>query len=603
MLSRDLVGWCSLRFVAVLLAPLIVFVASGSAVASDWVARHGLTATQYQNAFEGYTRSGYRLVSISGYDVGGQARYAALWKKQSGSDWVARHGLTPDQYQAAFDDYARNGYRLTWVNGYSVGRQAYYAAIWSKTGGPAWSARHGLTAAQYQAAFDDMSGKGYAPTHISAFSMGGSPRFAVIFERGAPPTAARHGLSAAQYQSAFEQYAREGYRLKEVTGYRDGNADRYAGLWVRAAGPHWSARHGIPAAHYQAVFDNYRYQSWEPNYIEAFNGADGVRFNALWGNTAFRAEDLKLIDDEVRGYMRAHAIPGMSVAIMRDGRLVFASGYGVADKESGEPVSPTHRFRQASVSKLLTRSAVLKLIAETSLDEGSRIFGSNSELGASYATPARNPKIVGITVGHLIDHRGGFVNVNKDGVKSDPMFAYNGTTQKGLIDWALATYPLGSDPGAEENYSNFGYCLLGRVIENRAGESYEAYVRDALLKPAGARDVVIGGDKLADRKPGEVVYYGGGAYSSVKPTRFDSHGGWIARPMDLLRFMRHEPFLGSSYGHYGEMSGTMSVLRRRSDGFGFAAAVNSSDGSTQAMNAMLTTIVEGVKDWPAGDLF
>ena len=60
-------------------------------------------------------------------------------------------------------------------------------------------------------------------------------------------------------------------------------------------------------------------------------------------------------------------------------------------------------------------------------------------------------------------------------------------------------------------------------------------LRDALLKPAGAGDIVIGGDKLADRKPGEVVYYGSGAYSSVKPQRFDSHGGWIARPIDLLR--------------------------------------------------------------------
>lgn len=424
----------TLRHVVARIAALVVsLVIALPAFAADWAARHGLTSAQYQSAFDDYARKGYRLVSISGYDDRGQARFAALWKKQAGPGWAARHGLTPAQYQAAFDDFARQGYRLTWVNGYAVGDKPYYAAIWTRTGGPAWAARHGLTAAQYQAAFDEMAGKGYAPTHVSAFGIGGSARFAAIFEKGAPPTVARHGLSAAQYQSAFDQYVHDGYRLKAVSGYRDGNADRYAALWVKTGGPQWSARHGIPAAHYQSVFDNYRYASWEPDYIEAFNGVGGVRFNGIWDNTAFRAGDLKLIDDKVRGYMQAHAIPGMSVAIMRNGRLVFASGYGVADKDSGEPVGPMHRFRQASVSKLLTRSAVLKLIADTGLQSDSHVFGANSELGATYATPANNPKIVDITVQHLIDHRGGFVNVNKDGDKSDPMFAYTGTTHKGLI--------------------------------------------------------------------------------------------------------------------------------------------------------------------------
>jgi CubicO group peptidase (beta-lactamase class C family) len=183
------------------------------------------------------------------------------------------------------------------------------------------------------------------------------------------------------------------------------------------------------------------------------------------------------------------------------------------------------------------------------------------------------------------------------------MFAYTGTTHKGLIEWTLANYPLGYDPGDDSKYSNFGYSLLGRIIEAKTGKSYEAYVRDAVLKPAGAGDIVIGGDKAADRKSGEVVYYGGGAYSSVKPVRFDSHGGWIARPMDLLRVMKHESVLGTPYSHYGEMSGTMSIYRRTSDGFGLAATANSNNDSTGAMNTMMTEIAQGVPNWPQIDLF
>ncbi|KAB8189921.1 serine hydrolase [Lysobacter maris] len=587
----------------------MALVASGSASAAAWAARHGLTGAQYQQAFQSHARQGYRLVSVSGYEQGGSARYAAVWRKQAGPAWAARHGLDPQQYQAAFNQMLGQGYRLTYVNGYSVGGRPYYAAIWDKSSGPAWKARHGMTADQYQAAVNAAVSEGYALSHVSAFDVGGSPRFAAIFEKGGPAWVARHGLTAAGYQQAFDQFARQGYRLKVVSGYRQGNGDRYAAIWVRRSGPQWSARHGIPAAHYQHVFDNHSYQSWEPQYVEAFNSSRGVRFNGLWTNSVFKSQDLKLINDKVRAYMQANGIPGMSIAVSKDGRLVYAAGFGQAETETGMPVGPKHRFRVASVSKLMTSAAVRHLANDTSLQLGSRVFGANSVLGAQYPTPTENPDIEDITVDHLLRHRGGFLRIDKDGNGSDPMFDYTGTTHSGLIAWVLKNYPLGYAPGAgsgldsKARYSNFGYCLLGRVIEARSGKSYEAYVRDRILKPAGANGMVIGGDKLADRKSNEVRYYGGGAYSSVKPQRFDSHGGWIATPIDLLRFARHETVLGTSYAHYGSMSGTNAVLRRRSDGLSFAVAANSSSGDVEDINAMMEDIVTGVSAWPSGDLF
>ena len=587
---------------AALIAAGFALFATLPAAAAEWAARHGLTGTQYQKAFDDYGKKGFRLVSVSGYDSGG-ARYAALWRKQSGGAWAARHGLTPQQYQAAFDDLGKQGYRLTFVNGYAVGGKPYYAAIWEKKSGPAWSARHGLTAQQYQSAVDDMTKKGYGLSHVSAFGLGGSPRFAAIFEKGGPAWVARHGLSSSAYQQAFEDFAKKGYRLKVVSGYRQGEGDRYAAIWVRSGGPQWSARHGIPGAHYQTVFDNYRYQSWQPRYIEAFNSASGVRFNGLWENTAFKAQDLALIERKARDYMKKNDVAGLSIAIMRNERLVYAAGFGYADVEKKEPFGPMHRARIASVSKPITRVAVARVVQDTSLNTDSKVFGGNSVLGGEYSTPTNNEKIEDITVDHLIGHRGGFVNVNKDGAESDPMFAYSGTGHKGLIEWTLANYPLGFDPGTDSEYSNFGYCLLGRVIEAKTGKGYEAYVRDKILKPAGAGGMTIGGNKEADRKPMEVKYYGGGAYSSVKPQRFDSHGGWIATPIELLRFMRHESVLGTPYNHTGAMAGTKAVFRRRSDGFGYAATSNTSNGGTDQIDAMLKEIVETVSGWPNGDLF
>lgn len=594
-----------------LLAATLFLVAVAPAFAADWVARHGLTAANYQDAFDEFSGKGYRLVSVSGYDDGrGQARYAAVWKKQAGPAWAARHGLTAEQYQAAFNSFNQQGYRLTFVNGYAIGNEARYAAIWSKGRGPDSVARHGLNGAQYQAAVDEFSGKGYSLAHVSAYTVGNTPRFAAIFEKGGPAWVARHGLTPAQYQAAFDQFTRQGYRLSVASGYRDGGSDRYAAIWTKAQGPQWSARHGTPAAHYQAVFDNHRYQSWEPDYVEAFNGANGIRFNTIWRNTTFAAKDLALIERKARAYMRANDVPGLSIAIMRNEKLVYAAGFGVADKDSGMPVSPRHRFRIASVSKPITHVAVVNLANQTSLALGDRVFGANSVLGGTYATPDSNPDIEDITVDHLIRHRAGFRRINADGANSDPMFDYTGTGHAGLINWALEEYPLGYTPGttpaglsSQDRYSNFGYCLLGRVIEARSGKSYEAYVRDTLLKPAGAGDIVIGGDKLADRKPDEVVYYGDSAYTSVKPKRFDSHGGWIARPIDLLRFMRHTDDILAPYYHNGAMSGTLATYDQRAGGFGLVAVSNTRGGSPDDMKAMMDSIADEVSAWPSVDLF
>lgn len=598
--------------IRLVLAGLVFAFTMTPALAADWVARHGQTGSQYQDTFTDLSRQGYRLVSVSGHqDRRGQARYASIWKKQPGPAWAARHGLDGNEYQAAFNEFSQKGYRLSYINGYSVGGKAYYAAIWTKARGPAWAARHGMDAKQYQAAVDEFVGKGYSLSHVSAYTVGNTPRFAAIFEKGGPAWVARHGLTAAQYQRAFDQFAGQGYRLSMASGYHEDGKDRYAALWTKGRSPQWSARHGTPAAHYQSVFDNHRYQSWEPDYVEAFNGSDGVRYNTVWRNTTFAASDLKLIADKARAFMQANDMPGMSIAVMRNDKLVYAAGFGVADQSSGMPVSPRHRFRVASVSKPITHAAVVNLANRSSLDLNDEVFGDNGILGDTYATPSNNPDIEDITVDHLISHRAGFRRIDKNGNDSDPMFAYSGTGHSGLITWALGNYPLRYTPGTSpprltrrDMYSNFGYCLLGRVIEARSGKSYEAYVRDTLLKPAGAGDIVIGGDKQADRRPDEVVYYGVGAYSSVKPERFDSHGGWIARPMDLLRFMRHTDDIVTPYFHNGVMNGTTATYDPYKDEFGLVAVSNSrADDAETQMRDLMRMIADEVSNWPSIDLF
>ena len=75
-----------------------------------------MTSQQYQQAFDQATQQGFRLRSVSGYQINGEPSYAAIWDKSPAPAWVARHGLTADQYQKAFDQLAKDGFRLVWVD-------------------------------------------------------------------------------------------------------------------------------------------------------------------------------------------------------------------------------------------------------------------------------------------------------------------------------------------------------------------------------------------------------------------------------------------------------------------------------------------------------
>lgn len=232
-----------------------------STATTPWVARHGMTSSQFQSEFNKYTGQGFRLTLVNGYGVGNKDYYVAIWEKKSGPAWVARHGMTSAQYQEAFNTYTGLGYKLTHISGYGVGNTDYYAAIWEKPANSApWVARHALTSDQYQQAFNTYVGQGYRLTHVSGYGVGGQPRYAAIWEKKSGPAwAARHGMTSDQYQQEFNQFGQQGYRLVDVSAYSDstGGQALFAAIWEKKSGPAWAARHGMTSSGYQEEFNTH----------------------------------------------------------------------------------------------------------------------------------------------------------------------------------------------------------------------------------------------------------------------------------------------------------------------------------------------------------
>ena len=199
-----------------------------------------------------------------------------------------------------------------------------------------------------------------------------------------------------------------------------------------------------------------------------------------------------------------------------------------------------------------------------------------------------------------------------------------------LIRWAIADVPLANSPGAHYAYSNFGYCVVGRIIEKVTGQTYEQHVRAAVLERCGAGDMRISGNTPAERSRGEVVYYGSGGENpyNMNLRRMDSHGGWLATAAELVRFATHlnslrpqsiaEMTTGTAanpqyacgwavnrvpnWWHNGSLPGTTSIMVHTASGFCWSALLNTREAQVDtggALDRMMWEMVRKVKSWAA----
>lgn len=278
--------------------------------------------------------------------------------------------------------------------------------------------------------------------------------------------------------------------------------------------------------------------------------------------TGNEVPSLAIFQRWIETFLSEHGIPGGQLAIARGGKVIYSRGFGYADRDQESPVQPTSLFRIASISKSITAVAILRLVQQQKLklddcvDQVLKIE-PHVEPGAT-----SDDRWNTITIAQLLAHTGGW---NRE-ASYDPMFAYDRISKSLGISLPIGTseiirymrgQPLDSTPGEKYAYSNFGYCLLGRVIEKLTGETYETFVKREVLGPLGVTAPRIGRSLESQRADHEVCYYcmkdeqatpcvGPHAGDSAHPVplaygawnheALDAHGGWIASCEDLVRF-------------------------------------------------------------------
>jgi len=327
------------------------------------------------------------------------------------------------------------------------------------------------------------------------------------------------------------------------------------------------------------------------------------------------------LDEALITKMNQFDIPGLSVAVIKNEKLVYLKSYGYSDLEENKPAANQDFYRIADVSKFLTWMATLKLAEDWGMDLDDRVFGSNSIFGKDYVMPPAGSGKDLLTVRHFMEHKSGWVNI-----PYDPMFANYNFTHTQLINDLLMNRPLAYVPGTTAYDLNFGYCVLGRVIEKITNTTYENYVK-SIMNEFGVTEIKIGGNALRDRLlPYEVKYYQSenNPYS-LNVRRMDSHAGWIASAKDLAKilvrmdgnlnvpdivstYLTDQFSLPANWAYYGALPGSSSILHRLDNTFSFIVLTNTRTESNPSwlIHELDNTMTEQIRArtlWPSYDLF
>lgn len=361
------------------------------------------------------------------------------------------------------------------------------------------------------------------------------------------------------------------------------------------------------------------------------------------------------VDSVMLACLKETEIPGGACAIVRGGKLLFARGYGYANREAAEPFLPSTVCRIGSVSKTVTAVAILKLVeaGRLSLDDPASKIGRIKpfEIPGS----SMDPRVYRITVRNLLQHRTGIPENScwSTPARARTMGVAGPLSRNQLVDLALGQ-PLKFDPGVQYMYENTNFMILARILEEVTGKKYEAWVHENVFAPIGVTDAFCIRTRNYQRKPNEAVYYdlpdrkepsvfpedkgkmlpksyGGGIYYEA----VDGAGGWVCSAIDLARFVvglegsRGIPLLNQSllramtarpkgeqgdnwyglgiqltteghadgqfiFNHNGAVSGARSFMNNRFDGSTFLVVFNGDNAAGNLGNTVVQPLHDAI---------
>jgi CubicO group peptidase (beta-lactamase class C family) len=240
---------------------------------------------------------------------------------------------------------------------------------------------------------------------------------------------------------------------------------------------------------------------------------------------------LPAVDSVMRAFMERSRVPGIAYGVIVDGRLLHVAAHGVRDVTAKAPVDTSSVFRIASMTKSFTALAILQLrdAGQLSLDDPAEQYVPELR-SLRYAT-SDAPRI---TVRHLLTHSAGFPEDNPWGDQQLD------ATDAQLSAFLRAGVPFSNVSGVAYEYSNLGFAILGRIVQNVSGLSYPRYLQERVLRPLGMTSTTMEARDVPASRLARGYRLQDGAWLEEPPLAdgsFGAMGGMLTSSADLGRWV------------------------------------------------------------------
>jgi len=460
-----------------------------------WSSYRDLTSAEFSAKFSEHQKAGYLLIDSDAYETRSGIRYSMVWRKNTDKrGWGAYRDMTSDQYNAKWTDFKKKGYRPHDIESYRINGKQRYAGIWvqnkEKVG---WSSKRNLTAKGYSEYFKEQSGKGYRVIDIEVYSTSKGTRYAAIWieNKANIKWAQYRDMDRKNYQAKVDDFGKKGYLMVDYESYKIGSKQYYAAIWEKRSGYAVQVRTNRTALQYANLWREYRDKGYRLVDFERYKTSSGDRYGGIWieNSSNYRYSRKGELDDLVSQYKTANNLPGISVAVIKDGSTIYRRGFGHADKEAGKVAHGGSIYLLASISKVIGGTIAAKLQQDGQLRNGRNVSLNLNNPTRSYLTnvrqsdgtrvslPARHTHTVAQLFSHLacIEHYDG----------PEPSTQHYVKAIDALPQIWNASFVSPCNIGTDRNYSTHAHTYIAAVLEQVTGRTSAQLIRSEIAEPYG----------------------------------------------------------------------------------------------------------------------
>ena len=518
-----------------------------------WASFRDLTSAQFSSKFDEFSAAGYIMIDVDAYPQGSSLRYSMVWQKNTdGRDWAEHRNLTSAGYNDKWQEYRDLGYRPLDVEGYLKGSNLRFAGIWvDNVEGLGWSSRRNMTGAEYGDYFQQQKGKGRRPIDIEVYPTNSGLRYAAIWYENTPNKkwAALRNMTRNQYQKELTERAEKGFRVIDFESYPTANGQRYAAIWEKhPAGRAWVVRSDRSKLAFANLWRRYRDEGYRLVDFERYPTPQGQRYAGFWveNDSRFDYSRKSDIDDLIAQYRSDNNLPGISVAVIEDGKVIYRRGFGWADVEGGKVAHGETVYNAASVSKAIGGTLAAKLEDEGELKDGTPVDLDLTRQTARYLTkiPIGGGDTVTLPNHHthqvdeLLAHLGCVAHYT-----TTPSIANQTTHYANEIAAVQSIWNTqlvqNCTVGTTRSYSTPGFTFIGAVLERATGRAVDTLVKQELADRYGLPSlrVQFTTSSLPANYERAVPYNGSNNATSYQNNSWKMLGGGIEiHAVDLARF-------------------------------------------------------------------